>query len=63
MQEFLKLFTSMDFTKPFALVLFFITFVSIIAYVYIGRERSKRLESYRFIPLDDSDKDDNEQKT
>lgn len=57
MQEFLKLFTSMDFTKPFALVLFFTTFVGIIAYVYLSRDRSKRLESYRFIPLDESDKD------
>ena len=55
MQEFLQLFTSMEFTKPFALVLFFTTFVSIIAYVYLNKERSKRFESYRFIPLDESD--------
>ena len=56
MQDFLKLFTSMEFSKPFALVLFFVTFVSIIVYVYFNKERSKRFESYRFIPLDESDK-------
>ncbi len=56
MQELLKLFTTMEFTKPFALVLFFITFVGILAYVYLGKDRSKRFESYRFIPLDESDK-------
>ena len=56
MQELLKLFTTMEFTKPFALVLFFVTFVGILAYVYLGKDRSKRFESYRFIPLDDSDK-------
>lgn len=56
MQELLKLFTTMEFTKPFALVLFFITFVGILAYVYLGKDRSKRFESYRYIPLDESDK-------
>lgn len=56
MQDFLRLFTTMEFSKPFALVLFFVTFVGILAYVYLGKERSKRFESYRFIPLDDTDK-------
>ena len=56
MHEFFQLFTTMEFTKPFALVLFFTTFVGIIAYVYLSKERSKRFESYRFIPLDESDK-------
>jgi cbb3-type cytochrome oxidase subunit 3 len=55
MQTLFQLFTSMEFTKPFALVLFFVTFVGILAYVYLGRERSKRFESYRFIPLDETD--------
>lgn len=56
MQELLKLFTTMEFTKPFALVLYFVTFVGILAYVYLGKDRSKRFESYRYIPLDESDK-------
>ena len=55
MQDLLKLFTSMEFTKPFALVLFSITFVGIIAYVYFNKDRAKRFEEYRFIPLDESD--------
>ena len=45
----------MENTKPFVLVLFFITFVGIILYVYTGKNRSKRLESYKNIPLTDED--------
>ena len=55
MMDLLKLFTSMEFTKPFALVLFTVTFVAIIAYVYFNKDRAKRFEEYRFIPLDESD--------
>jgi len=55
MQELIRLFTSMEFSKPFALVLFFITFMGILTYVYLNKDRSKRFESYRFIPLDESD--------
>jgi len=55
MMEWLKWFTSMENTKPFVLVLFFITFVGIILYVYTGKNRSKRLESYKNIPLTDED--------
>lgn len=53
MVEFFNWFTQMENTKPLALVLFFVTFVAIIAYVYIGRQRSERLERYKYIPLDD----------
>ena len=55
MMEWLKWFTSMENTKPFVLVLFFITFVGIILYVYTGKKRSERLESYKNIPLTDGD--------
>ena len=55
MLDFLKVFTSMEFTKPFALVLFTVTFVSIIAYVYFNKDRARRFEDYRFIPFDESD--------
>ena len=53
MSEWFNWFTQMENTKPFALVLFFVTFVAIIAYVYFNRERSERLERYKNIPLDD----------
>ena len=44
-------------TKSLGLVIFFVTFVSIIIYVYANKERSERLESYKDIPfLDDDDK-------
>lgn len=48
-------FTDMGNTKPLALVMFFIGFVSIIVYVFSSKKRSKRLESYKNIPLDDDD--------
>ncbi len=60
MIEWLTWFTSMENTKPFVLVLFFITFVGIIMYVYTGRKRSERLESYKNIPLTE---DEGEQST
>lgn len=53
-------FTSMENTKPFVLVMFFITFVGIILYVYTGKKRSERLESYKNIPLTE---DEDEQST
>ena len=56
MFEWLSWFTRMENTKPFVLVLFSITFVLIILYVFTNRNRSKRLESYKNIPFDDDDK-------
>jgi len=53
MFDWLNWFTDMQNTKPLALVMFFICFVGIIGYVYLGKNRSKRFEAYRYIPLDD----------
>ena len=53
MFDWLHWFTDMSNTKPFALVLFFITFVAIVVYVYSGKKRTERLESYKNIPLND----------
>jgi len=53
MFEWLTWFTRMENTKPFALVLFFVTFILIILYIFTGKKRSQRLESYKNIPLDD----------
>ena len=44
----------MENTKPLALVIFFVTFVAILVYVFTGKKRGQRLESYKNIPfLDD----------
>ncbi len=55
MPEWLEWFTHMENTKPFALVLFFVTFVGIILYIFTGKKRAERLESYKNIPFDDDD--------
>lgn len=51
MFEWLSWFTRMENTKPFVLVIFSITFVIILFYVFSNRKRSKRLESYKNIPF------------
>ncbi len=55
MFEWLSWFTHMENTKPFVLVLFSITFVFILLYVFTNRKRSKRLESYKNIPFQDDE--------
>lgn len=45
-------------SKIVALLIFFTTFVGIVIYVYSNRSRSKRLESYRYVPFLDEDEDD-----
>ena len=52
--EWLMWFSKPENTKPLALIIFFFTFVGIVAYVYGSKKRSEKLESYRDIPfLDD----------
>ena len=55
MFEWLSWFTRMENTKPFVLVLFTVTFVLIILYVFTNRNRGKRLESYKNIPFQEDD--------
>lgn len=62
MFDWLSWFTHMENTKPFVLVLFSITFVLIIVYVFTNRNRSKRLESYKNIPFQDDDDEDGQSK-
>lgn len=45
-------------SKIVALLIFFTTFVGIVIYVYSNRKRSKRLESYRYVPFQDEDEAD-----
>lgn len=47
--------SKMENTKPLALVIFFVVFVGILIYVFTGKKRSKRLESYKNIPFLDDD--------
>ncbi len=47
--------SNMENTKPLALVIFFVTFILIVGYVYSGKKRRQRFESYRYIPFQDDD--------
>lgn len=49
--EWLMWFSKPENTKPLALIIFFVTFVGIVAYVYGSKKRSEKLESYRNIPF------------
>ena len=55
MPEWLLWFTRFENSKVVALLLFFFTFCGILIYVYTGKKRSQRLESYKYIPLQDDD--------
>ena len=55
MFDWLSWFTHMENTKPFVLVLFSITFVFILIYVFSSKDRSKRFESYKNIPFQEED--------
>jgi cbb3-type cytochrome oxidase subunit 3 len=47
-------------SKIVALLLFSTTFVGILVYVFTGRKRTERLESYRYMPFqDDEDRQPN----
>lgn len=53
----------MENSKPLALILFFSAFVGIILYVYTGKRRKQRLESYKDIPfMEDDELDPTRQK-
>lgn len=59
----LEWLSKMENTKPLALVIFFVVFVGILLYVFTGKKRSKRLESYKHIPfLDDEASDETDKK-
>ncbi len=65
MNELFSWFMDITNSKIAALLIFFITFVAILFYVYGSKGRSERLESYRNIPFldDDRDKDSRMHKT
>lgn len=58
----LEWFSKPENTKPLALLIFFVTFVGIVLYVYGSKKRSKRLESYKDIPFQDDDSSNKDDK-
>ena len=59
MFDWLSWFTHMENTKPFVLVIFSITFVLILFYVFSNKDRSKRFESYKNIPFQENETSEN----
>jgi cbb3-type cytochrome oxidase subunit 3 len=55
MFDWLLWFTHLENSKPLALVLFFGAFCGILIYVFTGKNRAKRLESYKRIPFDEEE--------
>ncbi|MEE9302875.1 MAG: cbb3-type cytochrome c oxidase subunit 3 [Thiotrichaceae bacterium] len=55
MDSLINWFMDLSNSKSVGLVIFFITFVAIIIYVYGSKKRSERFESYRDIPFRDDD--------
>jgi hypothetical protein len=53
MFDWLLWFTQLGNSKTFALLLFFSTYCVILAYVFTGKQRARRLESYKYIPFQD----------
>ena len=53
MAEWIQWLGRFENSKILALLLFFIAFCGILIYVYTGKKRSQRLESYKFIPFDE----------
>lgn len=61
MAELLQWFTDLNNSKIAALLIFFPLFMLIVLYVYANKQRSQRLESYKYMPFDD-DKDTVDEK-
>jgi cbb3-type cytochrome oxidase subunit 3 len=60
--DLLNWFAKPENTKPLALIIFFVTFVGILYYVFGSKKRSERLESYRRVPFMDDDGDEKEEQ-
>lgn len=62
MDNLIAWFMDLSNSKSVGLVIFFITFVAIIIYVYGNKKRSERFETYRDIPFLDDDADERHQQ-
>ncbi|MBI5041764.1 MAG: cbb3-type cytochrome c oxidase subunit 3 [Gammaproteobacteria bacterium] len=56
MTEALQWLGRLENSKIVALLLFFVTFCGILFYVFTGKQRKDRLESYKYIPFADEEK-------
>lgn len=56
MSDLLQWIGRLENSKIVALVIFFVTFCAILLYVFTGKKRRERLESYKYIPFADEDK-------
>ena len=56
MSDFLNWLGQLENSKVVALLLFFVTFCGIVLYVFTGKRRRERLESYKYIPFADEEK-------
>ena len=56
MSDFLQWIGRLENSKVVALLIFFVTFCAILLYVFTGKKRRERLESYKYIPFADEDK-------
>ena len=56
MTDVLQWLGRLENSKIVALLIFFVTFCGILIYVFTGKQRRDRLESYKYIPFDDEDK-------
>lgn len=54
--------TQLGNSKIVALLLFFGTFVGILWYVFTNKQRSERLETYKYMPFQDDEDGDTENK-
>lgn len=55
MLEILQWLGRLENSKIVALLIFFVGFCAILIYVYTGKQRKQRLESYKYIPFADED--------
>jgi len=62
MNDIFEWFMVMGNNKSVTLVIFVVTFLAIIIYVYGSKKRSARLEEYRNIPFLDDENDNQQEK-
>jgi cbb3-type cytochrome oxidase subunit 3 len=55
--------TQLGNSKIVALLLFFGTFIGILLYVFSNKQRSERLENYKYMPFQDEEDGDTANKT
>ncbi len=53
MPDWLLWFTHLENSKVFSLLWFMVAFLAIVIYVFTGKKRARRLESYKDIPFQD----------